>query len=92
MMKRIKYLLLFSLILMGSTSSDFIDKEGYSVKELSPGAMELLKGKQILFVEREQYARDHHNTETLFQKGEINAEKFAPGSALRIYNIIRRHH
>jgi hypothetical protein len=86
-MKRIKYLLLFSLILMGSTSSDFIDKEGYSVKELSPGAMELLKGKQILFVEREQYARDHHNTETLFQKGEINAEKFAPGSALRIYNV-----
>jgi hypothetical protein len=86
-MKRIKYLLLFSLILMGSTSSDFVDTEGYSVKKLTPRAMELLKGKQILFVEREQYAHDHHNTETLFQKGEINAEKFAPGSALRIYNV-----
>jgi hypothetical protein len=37
-MKRIKYLLLFSLILMGSTSSDFVDTEGYSVKEVNaPG-------------------------------------------------------
>ncbi len=86
-MKRIKYLLLFSLILVGSTSSDFVKSERQSITQLSPGAMELLQGKQILFIEREQYARDHHNTATLFQKGEINAEKFAQGSALRVYNV-----
>ena len=28
--------------------------------------------REILFVERDQYAPDHHNTETLFQAGEIN--------------------
>jgi hypothetical protein len=87
-MKRIKYLLLFSLILVGSTSSDFVKSEGFRVMQLSPDAMELLQGKQILFIEREQYARDHHNTETLFQKGEINTEKFDQGgSALKVYNV-----
>lgn len=86
-MKRIKYILFFSLILVGSTSSDFVKSEGFRVMQLSPNAMELLQGKQILFIEREQYARDHHNTATLFQKGEINAEKFAQGSALRVYNV-----
>jgi hypothetical protein len=91
-MTRIKYMLLFSLILVGSTSSDFVISEGHSVKQLSPRAMELLKGKQILFIEREQYARDHHNTETLFQKGEINSEKFAPGSALKGLQRVRRRH
>lgn len=38
----------------------------------------------ILFVVREQYLPDHHNTATLFQVGEINAEKFRGGSALRV--------
>jgi len=38
----------------------------------------------ILFVARQQYAPDHHNTETFFQRGEINTGKYRPGSALRV--------
>jgi hypothetical protein len=54
---------------------------------LSAKAREVLSGKQILYVERDQYAIDHHNTATLFQVGEINEWKFAPGSALRVYDV-----
>lgn len=42
---------------------------------------------EILFVERDQYAPDHHNTETLFQAGEINTAKFSGGSALKAMNV-----
>ncbi len=48
---------------------------------------ELLKGKRILYIERDQYANDHHNTATLFQCGEINEASFRPGSAMRIYDV-----
>ncbi len=54
---------------------------------LSGKAKEQLAGKQILYVEREQYAPDHHNTATLFQKGEINENSFFPGGALRIFDV-----
>lgn len=47
----------------------------------------LLVAQEVLFVERNQYARDHHNTETLFQWGEINDEKFSPGSALKAVEL-----
>lgn len=43
--------------------------------------------REILFVERDQYAPDHHNTETLFQWGEINSEKFRGGSSLRALDL-----
>ena len=54
---------------------------------LSQKAHEALKGKQILYIEREQYAPDHHNTATLFQPGEINEASFAPGGAMRVYDV-----
>ena len=54
---------------------------------LTPKAKEQLTGKQILYVEREQYAPDHHNTATMFQKGEINESSFFPGGAMRIYDV-----
>jgi Tol biopolymer transport system component len=54
---------------------------------LSTTAKEVLAGKQILYVERHQYAKDHHNTATLFQYGEINEAKFAPGGALKVYDV-----
>lgn len=54
---------------------------------LTQKAKEQLADKQILYVEREQYAPDHHNTATLFQKGEINENSFFPGGAMRIYNV-----
>ena len=41
----------------------------------------LVAGQPILFVVRHQYQRDHHNTATMFQTGEINSQKFeGPGS------------
>ncbi len=50
-------------------------------------AQNSLAGKEILYIERSQYQRDHHNTETLFEYGEINDQKFEGGSAMRIYNV-----
>ena len=43
----------------------------------------------VLFVCRHQYLKDHHNTATLFQTGEINTEKFRPGGPLKSF-VIRR--
>ena len=44
---------------------------------------ELVTGHPIVFVVRQQYAPDHHNTETMFQTGEINTASFRGGSAIR---------
>ncbi|MCG8306810.1 MAG: hypothetical protein MI975_05410 [Cytophagales bacterium] len=41
----------------------------------------------LLFVTRKQYQKDHHNTATLFQKGEINDFKFEGGAALKWINL-----
>jgi len=38
----------------------------------------------ILFVSRPQYKPDHHNTATMFQRGEINTGSFEGGSALKV--------
>ena len=40
----------------------------------------------ILFVVRHQYAPDHHNTETFFQRGEINTASYRPGGALKVFD------
>lgn len=42
---------------------------------------------EILYIERHQYPKDHHNTATLFQKGEINEAKFTPGAAMRAFDF-----
>ncbi len=44
---------------------------------------------KLLFVERKQYLRDHHNTGTIFQKGEINARSFGKmtGSSLKLLDV-----
>lgn len=42
---------------------------------------------EIIFIEREQYRPDHHNTETIFQKGEICENNFTWGSALKAFNV-----
>lgn len=41
----------------------------------------------LLFITRKQYQKDHHNTATLFQLGEINDFKFEGGSALKKINL-----
>jgi len=43
----------------------------------------LVSGHPILFVSRHQYKPDHHNTETMFQTGEINTASFEGGAALK---------
>lgn len=54
---------------------------------LSVRAREVLKGKKILYVERSQHARSHHNTETMSQKGSFTENDYIPGGALRIYDV-----
>jgi hypothetical protein len=39
----------------------------------------------ILYVSRPQYKSDHHNTATLFQKGEINEASFVGGGSMRVW-------
>jgi hypothetical protein len=48
-----------------------------------PAWPEVLTAQPIVFVARQQYAPDHHNTETMFQTGEINTPSFRGGSAIR---------
>lgn len=57
---------------------------------LSEKAKSVLAGKQIIYIERDQFAPDHHNTATLFQYGEINENSFAPGGAMRIFDVDSR--
>ncbi|MFP4501532.1 MAG: hypothetical protein ACLFTT_11080 [Candidatus Hydrogenedentota bacterium] len=43
----------------------------------------LVSGQPLLYVLRDQYLPDHHNTATLFQVGEINETSFQGGGALK---------
>jgi hypothetical protein len=49
----------------------------------------LISDNPILFVTRQQYIKDHHNTATIFQTCEINTEKFTPGGALKTIDFSR---
>ena len=49
----------------------------------------LVSGQPVLFIVRHQYKPDHHNTETMFQTGEINTAKFEGGSALKTIDFAR---
>ncbi len=59
----------------------------YERVALSQNAKKLLKDKKILFIERKQYLRDHHNTATLFMYGEINQGSYTPGGAMRVFDV-----
>ncbi len=50
-------------------------------------ANELVCGQPILFVVRQQYRSDHHNTATMFQTGEINTGSFQGGSAIKTLDV-----
>ena len=49
----------------------------------------LVRGRPILFVARHQYRPDHHNTETMFQTGEINTGSFQGPGALKVLDLAR---
>ena len=81
-----KFLILLTFLCGGSISLSAEQMDPKKIA-LTPKAKEQLAGKQIVYVEREQYAPDHHNTATMFQKGEINEDSFYPGGALRIFDV-----
>lgn len=47
----------------------------------------LVSQSPILFVVRQQYAKDHHNTGTDFQPGEISHKNYRPGGALKVLDL-----
>jgi len=47
----------------------------------------LVSRQPILYVAREQYVRDHHNTETMFQNGTMHGGGFRPGTALKAVDL-----
>jgi len=49
----------------------------------------LVSGQPILFVVRQQYKTDHHNTATMFKTGEINTNSFHGGGALKTIDLAK---
>ena len=47
----------------------------------------VLTRQPLLYTRRHQYRRDHHNTETLFQPGEINTSSYLGGGVLKVYDV-----
>jgi len=76
------FALLSFLVLFCSFSSKDVLKENrkmvFSGKDIP---------EKLVFVARNQYKQDHHNTATLFQTGEINTKSFEPGASLKILNV-----
>jgi hypothetical protein len=60
-----------------------LGRELQSLRQEALLANPLVCGQPILFVVRPQYRPDHHNTETMFQTGEINTGSFQGGGALK---------
>jgi len=48
----------------------------------------LVSGRPLVYVVRPQYLPDHHNTETMFQTGEINTASFRGGGALKTLDFV----
>ena len=49
----------------------------------------LVSSRPILFVVRQQYKSDHHNTATMFKTGEINTNSFRGGGAMKIIDFAK---
>jgi hypothetical protein len=64
------------------TEADFL-----SLQREALTANPLLRRQPILYVVRAQYAPDHHNTETMFQTGEICADKFRGPGAVKVIHL-----
>ena len=47
----------------------------------------LLTRQPIVFTTRRQFKRDHHNTATLFQNGEINTGSFVPSGKMKTLDL-----
>ncbi|MHB8864344.1 MAG: TolB family protein, partial [Pirellulaceae bacterium] len=71
-------------VLLGAIVSLLDAAEQTSPQPPWPG---VVTAQPIIFVVRPQYAPDHHNTETMFQTGEINTQSFRGGSAIRTIDL-----
>ena len=49
----------------------------------------LVSAQPIVFVTRNQYKPDHHNTETIFQTGEVNTGSYQGGGALKVIDFAK---
>ncbi|MHC4603516.1 MAG: HzsA-related protein [Planctomycetota bacterium] len=49
----------------------------------------LVSGQPILFIMRNQYKSDHHNTATMFKTGEINTNSFQGGGAMKTIDFAK---
>jgi len=58
-----------------------------SLRRESLIANPLISSRPILFVVREQYKSDHHNTATIFKTGEINTNSFRGGGAIKVIDF-----
>jgi hypothetical protein len=73
----------------GGTLSPAIAKDLDALRRDALVANPLVCGQPILFVVRHQYRPDHHNTETMFQTGEINTASFQGPGALKAIHLGR---
>lgn len=86
-MKNLRFLIMLLAVMYGGNMPLSAQQMAPKKIALTAKAKEQLDGKRLLYIEREQYAPDHHNTATLFQKGEINENSFFPGGAMRIFDV-----
>ncbi len=66
------------------------DQQRKAFEELQREALldnPMVCAQPLLFVTRPQYKPDHHNTETMFQTGEINTASFVGGGALKALDV-----
>lgn len=47
----------------------------------------LILNQPIIFTTRHQYAKDHHNSATLFHTNETNTNSFAPGGSMKVIDL-----
>ncbi len=66
-----------------------LDADLAALQREALAANPLVCGQPILFVVRNQYAPDHHNTETMFQTGELPTSKFSGPAALKTIDFAR---
>jgi len=64
-----------------------IEAERAGLAREALAANPLLTAQPIVFASRPQYAPDHHNTETMFQTGEICTDKFKGPGALKVIDF-----
>jgi hypothetical protein len=71
----------------GSEDNSRLQARFAALQRTALTANPLVCEQPLLFVVRKQYQPDHHNTETMFQTGEINTAKFAGGAALKLIDL-----